>query len=94
LTAPTGVPVDVMTHWKSEPEPSRETCKLLPVGHVVVVAYDDVVPNTAVEIPTPVTVAITKAADNATVLRRCLDECMSFIDSTVTTPGYAKPSNC
>ena len=48
LTAPTGVPVDVMSHWKSEPEPSRETCKLLPVGHVVVVAYDDVIPNTAV----------------------------------------------
>jgi hypothetical protein len=87
------VPVDVMTHWASELEPPRKTCRLLPTGQVVAVADDGVVPTKAVEIPTPVTVAITKATDIATVRKRRLVECMSFIRITVTTASYAKPSN-
>jgi hypothetical protein len=62
------------------------------MGHEVVVADEDAVPTNAVEIPTPVTVAITRATESATVLRRCLDECMSFIRVKVPVAGYAEPS--
>ena len=89
LTAPTGVPVDVMTHWASERGPPRETCRLLPIGQLVVVAYDGVVPTKPVAIPTPETVAITRAADIATVRKRRLVEFMSFIRITVTRESYA-----
>jgi hypothetical protein len=87
------VPVEVMTHWRLEDDPPTGACRLLPVGQVVVVADDGVVPRNAVEIPTPETVAITTATVNATVRRRYLVECKSFIRRTVTTTSYPNPSN-
>ena len=79
LIAPTGVPVEVITHCTPPEEPPCEVCKLLPAGQVVGVADDGVVPTKAVEIPTPETVAIITATSATTVRRRYFVECKSFI---------------
>ena len=71
---PTGVPVDVMTHWTSFGEPPRATCSVLPTGHVVGAAADGVVPTKDVATPTPETVASTRTNDMVIVRRRYLDD--------------------
>jgi hypothetical protein len=58
---PTGVPVDVMTHWTSFGDPPRATCRVLPSGQLVDEADDGVVPTKDVATPTPDTVASTRA---------------------------------
>ena len=85
LTAPTGVPVDVMTHWTSFAEAPCATCSVLPTGQDVDEAEDGVVPTNDVATPMPDTVARMRANDMVIVRRRYLDEWMSFIRRTVTT---------
>jgi hypothetical protein len=92
LIAPTGVPVDVMTHCVAKGEPPFGDSRLLPAGQLVVVADEVVVPTIVVEMPTPETVAIKTAADSTTARGRNLFECKSFIRRTVTSAGYLYPS--
>jgi hypothetical protein len=92
LIAPTGVPVEVMTHCVSKGEPPLGDSRLLPAGQLVVVADEVAVPTNVVEIPTPETVAIKTAASSTTARGRNFIECKSFIRRTVETQGYPNPS--
>jgi hypothetical protein len=71
---PTGVPVDVMTHWTSLGDPPRDTCNVLPTGQVVDDAAEGLVPTNDDATPTPETVARTRAIDIIIDRRRNLDE--------------------
>src|SRR5580692_7822740 len=64
LIAPTGVPVEVMTHCAWLLDPPWGTCNELPAGQVVLggEADDAVVPTTAVERPTPESAMVAIAA--------------------------------
>jgi hypothetical protein len=64
LIAPTGVPVDVMTHCAWPFDPPWGTCNELPAGQLVLggAADDAVVPTIAVETPTPESAIVAIAA--------------------------------
>jgi hypothetical protein len=74
LIPPTGVPVEVMTHWTSLGDPPRATCSVLPTGQDVGDAADGVVPTKDVATPMPVTVVRMRANDMMSVRRRYLVE--------------------
>src|ERR1700723_3439641 len=92
LIAPTGVPVEVITHCVSKGEPPLGDSRLLPAGQLVVVADEVAVPTNVVEKPTPETEAIKTAASSTTARGRNFIECKSFIRRTVERQGYPKPS--
>src|SRR5580704_13692385 len=73
LIAPTGVPVDVMTHCACELDPPAGICSEAPAGHVVdLTAPADVVPTKAVVRLTPVRaiIAANAAATSEAVRNR------------------------
>ena len=73
LTAPTGVPVDVITHCACELDPPFGSCSELPAGQVVETAADDAGESAiAVETVAPESaISPTAAESNVPVRTRC-----------------------
>jgi hypothetical protein len=92
LIPPTGVPVDVITHWAWDVGAPLWTCRLLPTGQLLAaaVAYEDVELTRATETLAPET-AMSKALIMVTTRRRFLTRDKSFIRRMVTMESYAKP---
>ena len=87
LIPPTGVPVEEMTHCASDSDPPRGTCRVLPNGQVVELAYEDVVPKRAPETVNPVRVAIPTAGAAPVRRRRRLIMCEIRMSAGVHAPG-------